>query len=155
MSDSIEYRLAELERRLINLLRVGTIEQADYEAARVKVRSGELLTDWRIWLTHRASNDIDWWAPEVGEQVLLFSPCGDPAQAVVLPGIYQDAHPAPETSKDVRRTVFADGTVVEYNRAASAMLIDCVGSLTLNCSGDITINSDGGFKVTAARIDLN
>ncbi|MEE9357245.1 hypothetical protein [Candidatus Vondammii sp. HM_W22] len=40
----MSYELAEIERRLANLIRLGTVEQADYDKARVRVRSGELLT---------------------------------------------------------------------------------------------------------------
>lgn len=147
MSEPVEFRLAELERRLNNLLRYGTIAEADYSRARVRVQSGELLSGWLPWLTHRASNDTSWHAPEVGEQVVLVSPCGDPAQAVVLPAIYQNAHPAGQARCDIAAVTFADGMRITYDRAGHHLQIDCPGDITFTCSGN--------FKVTAARIDLN
>lgn len=147
MTDSVEYRLAELERRLDNLLRYGTVDQADYAAARVKVKSGELVTGWIPWLTRRASNDIDWWAPEVGEQVLLLSPCGDPAQAVALPAIYQSAHPAPKSVETVRRIEFKDGGFAEYDRASGALTVSAEGLVKLIGKGTVEIYGAAGASV--------
>ena len=44
----------DLARRLANLLRLGTIEQVDHPAARVRVRSGDIVTTWLPWFTWRA-----------------------------------------------------------------------------------------------------
>lgn len=145
-----EYRLAELERRLDNLLRVGTVADADYAAARVRVRSGDLLTGWIPWLTRRASVDIDWWAPEVGEQVLLISPCGDPAQAVCLPAIYQAAHPAPESAATVRSVRIADGMRVSYDRQKSHLTVYCPGTAQVSIVGDATLQVGGQAAVAAS-----
>ncbi len=139
MSESVEYRLAELERRLDTLIRYGTVETADYKAARVKVRSGDLLTGWIPWLTRRASNDADWWAPEDGEQVLLLSPCGDPAQAVALPALYQSAYPAPESAETKRRIIFRDGGFAEYDRASGALTVSAEGLVRIIGKGTVEI----------------
>ncbi|WP_244859251.1 hypothetical protein [Shewanella dokdonensis] len=44
--------LADLRRRIDNLLRLGTVEAV--RAGECRVKSGELLTDWRPYLTQRA-----------------------------------------------------------------------------------------------------
>jgi len=142
-----DYRMAESERRVDNLLRLGTVAAADYAAARVKVQSGDLFTGWIPWITRRAAGDIDWWAPEVGEQVLLLSPCGDPAQAVCLGSIYRSAAPAPQRRPDVRYTRYEDGTSVEYDRAAGVLTVDCVNEVVVRAAAHV--------QVRAARIDLN
>ena len=147
MTEPTAFRLAELERRLDNLLRWGTVAQADYAAARVRVQSGDLLTGWIPWLTRRAAGDIDWWAPEVGEQVMLLSPCGDPAQAVCLPAVYQTAHPAPAAAPTVHRVAYADGTTIEYDRARGRLRIDCVNQVEVLAAAHV--------RVRAARIDWN
>lgn len=162
MKDSVAYRLAELERRLWNLLRLGTIAEADYAVARVRVQSGDLLTGWIPWLTRRASSDIDWWAPELDEQVLLLSPCGDPAQAVAMPALYQSAYPAPEQSPDKQRIVFKDGTAVSYDRAAKILTIECAGDISIStagkcdveCQGTITVESSQSINVQAPTISV-
>jgi phage baseplate assembly protein V len=142
-----EYRLSELERRLDNLLRIGTVAEADYAAARVRVRSGDLLTGWIPWLTRRAAGDIDWWAPEVGEQVLLLAPCGDPAQAVCLPAIYQAAHPAPESVATVSRIEFRDGGFARYDRASGVLVVSTEGLCKIVGKGTVEIYGAAGVTV--------
>jgi phage baseplate assembly protein V len=150
---NIEYRIAELERRLEILLRPGVVSEADYRKARGKVKSGEMETGWIPWLTNRAAGDIDWWAPEVGEQVLVLSPGGDPAQAIMLPALYQQAYPAPSADENVRRVEFADGTTVEYDREAHLLNVICVGSIEVHAAeegsvrvdGDVMVNVDGNL----------
>lgn len=155
---SVEFRLAELERRLANLARIGVVEELDEASARVRVRCGELLTGWLPWLTRRAGGDADWWAPEPGEQVLVISPFGDPALGLALPALYQDTHPAPAGVKTVRRVTFADGTVIEYDRAGSKLSVNCVGSAAINATGPVTVDApeihhnQGAGVVTTAHI---
>lgn len=48
------YALAETERLLANLIRVGTVAALDAAAARVTVDVGGLTTDWLPWITGRA-----------------------------------------------------------------------------------------------------
>jgi phage baseplate assembly protein gpV len=47
--------VSELIRRLEQLLRYGTIDALDLGAARCRVRSGELLSNWIPWLAQRNS----------------------------------------------------------------------------------------------------
>lgn len=137
----MSYELAEIERRLANLIRLGTVEQADYDKARVRVRCGELLTGWLPWLTARAGNDRSWWAPEVDEQVMVFSPSGDIAQGVVLAAIYQQRHPANGKDPDLCRVDFEDGASVEYNRQSHEMTIHSKGELFIRADGDIWLDA--------------
>jgi len=91
-----DFQATELDRRLANIVRLGTVEQADYAKARIRVRCGDMLTGWLPWLTTRAGKDITWWAPDIGEQVVVLSPSGEPAQGVVLFAVYQNSSPQPE-----------------------------------------------------------
>ncbi|WP_051145189.1 phage baseplate assembly protein V [Thiomicrorhabdus sp. Kp2] len=144
--DSFE-GLEDLARRLSNLVRMGTIESADYNAAKVKVKygkdsqGGDLVTGWLRWIADRAGDDRDWDAPEVGEQVMVISPNGDMRLGVVFPAIYQDAHAAPANSKDVHRRVYKDGAVIEYNRATHCL------SATLPSGGTTELTSPGGVQI--------
>lgn len=81
------YALAETERLLANLIRVGTVAALDVAAARVTVDVGGLTTDWLPWIAGRAGATRTWSAPRPGEQVLVLVPYGDLAQAVVLPAL--------------------------------------------------------------------
>ncbi len=147
MTESIEYRVTELERRLANLMRIGTVDQLDEAAARVRVKSGDLLTGWLPWLTRRAGEDRDWWAPEPGEQVLILSPDGDPAQGIVLPAIYRDAYPAPADSKNRRRIEFKDGGYAEYNRETGVLTVSAEGKATVIGKGTVEIIGAAGGQV--------
>ena len=132
----MSHTAAEFDRRLANVVRVGTITALDAASALVRVSLGDgLITDWLPWLTHRAGPDRTWHAPEPGEQVVVLSPSGELDQGVVLPALYQDAHPEPANSADVHRTVYADGSVVEYDRAAHRLTVNVgSGSVVVNCA---------------------
>ena len=116
------FDLAELARRIDNLVRTGTVASIDARAYRVRVaydtdEAGQpILTAPIPWLTARAGDDRTWWAPDVGEQVVLLSPSGDLPQAIAMPALFRDAHPAPSDNPEIRRTRHEDGAVFEYDR---------------------------------------
>lgn len=142
--------ISELARRLDNLIRPGLIEEVSAAAGRVRVRSGGLLSGWIPWLTHRAGGDRDWWAPEVGEQVLVLAPGGEPAAGIALPAIYQTAAPAPADRIGIRVIRFSDGCEISYDRDSHHLIVNlpgdgtaeitAAGGITLN--GPVTINGD-------------
>lgn len=152
--------VAELARRLANLIRAGRIAQADYVRARVRVRIGDLLTGWLPWLTHRAGGDRSWWAPEVGEQVLVLSPDGEPAQGWVLPAGFSDAAPPPANRPEVHCTIYDDGAVIEYDRAAHKLTAMIPGDVVLTAQGRLTaeigatvaLTAEGDVAVKAPRL---
>ena len=129
------YDLTEMNRALSNLIRVGNIRAVDVANARVRVAFGGCVSDWLPWGTSRAGNRRDWTAPNVGEQVMVFSPFGDPTQAVVGPSIFQDDFNAPATSADQDTTVYPDGTTVDYNSATNTLTVTVAGSgnVIINC----------------------
>lgn len=137
----LAYRVAELERCLANLLRLGRVEGVDLAAARVQVRSGALVTAWLPWVTRRAGADADWWAPAIGEQVLLLAPGGDLAQGVVLPALYQSAHPAPAAAAAVHATHYADGGYDRYDQAAGAWQRSAQGPVEVTAGGAATLEA--------------
>ncbi len=149
-----EWAQAENERILANMIRVGVIAQLDEANARVIVRAGGLTTDWLPWLTMRAGEDRTWWAPEPGEQVLVLSPYGDPAQAVVLPAIYQEAHPAPGSVKTTSRVEFKDGAFVQYDREGHHYHLDVPagGSITLHIGSTTLLLEDGKATLTTPEL---
>lgn len=149
MTAQLEYRVAELERRMLGMIRVGIVKELI--ADRVTVKAGDLVTGPLPWVTRRAGNDRDWWAPEPGEQVLLVCPCGDPALGVVIPAIYRDDFPAPGNGATVHRTVYKDGAVIEYDRVAHKLKANIPGvieatALEIKLTGSVKII--GQFQVT-------
>lgn len=145
MFDRLE--IVELKRLIANLLRIGTIASVDAASARAKVAIGKNTTAPLPWLSARAGSDRAWWAPSQGEQVVVLSIGGDLAQGVILPALYSDAAPAPADTGDVRRTVFADGLVVEHDTAAKITRISALeseGTLVLEAKNVIIRTGDGG-----------
>ncbi|WP_319778445.1 phage baseplate assembly protein V [Maridesulfovibrio sp.] len=128
---------ADISRKLENTLRIGKICEADYGKARLRVELGEVTTGWLPWITTRAGNDISWWAPELGEQVMVLSPGGDLAQGVVLPAIYQTASPACADRPTIDRITYEDGAIIEYDKAAHRLYGKIPGSALLECKYDI------------------
>lgn len=122
------YEMTEMNRALSNLIRVGNIRAIDAANARVRVAFGGCVSDWIPWGTSRAGNRRDWTMPNVGEQVIVFAPFGDPTQAVVGPSIFQDDFSAPATSPDKDLTVFPDGTTFEYDSATNTYTQTIAGS---------------------------
>jgi len=152
MSQRPLHSAAELLRLIHNLIRLGTIAEVDHEAARVRVKSGELLTAWVPWLTARAGTTRDWNPPTVGEQAVVFSPGGDTANGVAVPGIYQNAHPAPSNKPELIGRWYPDGTRTEYDHENHRLLIHCVGDIHLEVTGSLTATVGGDMKATVAGV---
>ncbi len=83
----------EILRFIRNMIRTGIIVETDLNAGRCRVQTGGMCTDWLQWLTHRAGRSRTWWAPSVGEQVLILAVGGELDTAFVLPGIYSGDNP--------------------------------------------------------------
>ena len=133
--------VVDLARRLSNLVRPGTVEAIDHAAARVRIRSGELITDWLPWLTARAAATGTWSPPTVGEQVLLLAPSGDLAAALVLPALYANAHPAPSASPNEHVIEFPDGATITYNHAAGSLAVQGIKTLTIEADTLVTLDA--------------
>lgn len=146
---------AEIERMIANLVRVGTISELDEANARVRMKVGGLTTDWLPWGVQRAGATRTWSAPRIGDQHVLFSPYGDPAQGVVGPALYQDSQPAPAASKDQEHTLYPDGSTVDYNSATNTLTVTVAagGNVVINCkhatinTEDATVNASTGITM--------
>lgn len=125
----------EHDRLIGNMAMLGVVMELDESQALVRVSCDGMMTGWIPWTAIGAGPGVRVWsAPEVGEQVVVLSPYGDPAQGVVIGRVYQDDYPPPASVKTTHRTEYADGTVVEYDRAAHRYTIDVgAGSVVVNC----------------------
>jgi phage baseplate assembly protein gpV len=109
--------LIELSRLLANVICVGTIHSVDHAAVRVRVQIGQITTEWRPWLEHRAGETTTWDPPTIGEQVIVLSPSGEMSGSFVLRGLNSDAIAPPSHSADTHVTRWPDGTIVSYNHS--------------------------------------
>lgn len=146
-----QYPLGELERLLMNLIQVGTIESVDAANGTVTVDLGfEEPTDPIPWATPRAGRTRKFSPPSVGEQVIVLCPSGDVGQAIAALSLFQDDFPEPASSQDIEMTVFPDGSQVVYDSGANSLTVNVVGSgqvfvncktATINANEKATINS--------------
>lgn len=128
--------VGEHDRLIANLVMWGNIAALDEDAALVRVDCDGMLTDWIPWIELRAGpEETTWNPPGEGEQVIVLSPCGDPAQGVALGGIYQNKFPAPANKKTLRRRKYPDGTTVDYDIETHTMTVNAgSGSVIVNCA---------------------
>lgn len=131
--------LGELERRVANMIRIGSVDSVSGDRCRVTVAG--ILSPPMKWIAGGAGEDRRWWPPSSGEQVLVLAPGGDLAQAVAVCGIFGGAYPAPDDRLHVRKVTFADGTVVEYDREESTLLVDAVGDVTVKSAGAVVFDT--------------
>lgn len=130
--------LQELARAIRNMIRTGVIVETDLDAGRCRVQTGGIKTDWLQWLTHRAGRSRTWWAPSVGEQVIILAVGGELDTAFVLPAIFSDDHPAPSASADALHIAFPDGAVIEYEPETGALSVSGIKTADVTASESIT-----------------
>ncbi|EHD3830734.1 phage baseplate assembly protein V [Salmonella enterica subsp. enterica serovar Soerenga] len=130
--------IQELARAIRNLIRSGVVTEVNTVQGLCRVQSGGIQTTWLNWLTTRAGRSRTWWAPSVGEQVLLLAIGGELDTAFVLPGIFSDDNPAPSASADAWQVVFPDGAVIEYEPETSALTVSGIKTADVTASGSIT-----------------
>lgn len=140
-------KLQELTRKLHNLIRYATV--AAVKGHSCQVTAGGLTSAWLPWLTQRAGNDVTWWAPSVGEQVLWLAPGGLPTTGIVLPGIYSNQTPAPSTDQAVHATHYRDGAVISYDTANHTLHAKVPGDADITTSGDLAASVGGACSLTA------
>ncbi|HDS1759940.1 MULTISPECIES: phage baseplate assembly protein V [Pseudomonas] len=133
--------IAELNRLLENLVRLGTIAEVQHAPPRVQVRTGGILTTWLPWLALRAGADREWDPPTVDEQVILLSPSGQLANGIAITGLFSDQIPANGDRAGLKRRTYADGAVVEYDSVAHHL------RAILPSGGTSEVISDGGIRI--------
>lgn len=137
-----QFEDTENDRRIANIVRMGTIAAVDHAKARVKVLTEEILTDWLPWLTMGASSVADWFPPEAGEQVVLLAPSGEIAQGIViLGGAYKTDFPAPSSNPKKRLIKFPDGSIVEYDFESHELTVTSTGKINLTAATEINLTA--------------
>lgn len=130
---------------LSQILRPGRIVGVDLTTALCEVEIGdpeeESISTIQIqWGVVRAGRTIVWSPPSEGEQVLLFCPDGDIAQATPFGALYSDQFPAPGNS--AREFIrFADGAEIGYDPDAHHF------DITLPAGATARIEADGGVSI--------
>ncbi|MER8394078.1 phage baseplate assembly protein V [Mesorhizobium sp. M1340] len=145
MLERRDKHLTDLERRVSNTVLIGKVSQVDHEKARYRVKAGNFESDWIPFTSARAGNTRTYDSLDEGEQVVMVSPAGDPSQAIIVGSIATQAKQAADKG-NIHRTVYPDGTVVEYDDEAKAYKMDVAegGSFALNIGGGASVHGTGG-----------
>jgi phage baseplate assembly protein V len=135
--------LSEMNRRLLQLIRVGVIKEVDFENAKAKVKIGKNVTGWRPWVALSKA----WIPPVVGEQVVLLSPNGDFEQGIILPALYHTKSKAPSDNEHEMKIKLSENSYVCFDSDLEKLTVK-VGMQTLELNefglflNNLPINSD-------------
>ncbi len=150
---SIEFEIAELLRRIENMLRLGTVAEIDHDTAKVRVQydvdeqGKPILTNLIQWGVESASDNIEWNPPKIGEQVLIAAQSGNMAIAKVIARFYQTNFPAPSNIETLHKKQYSDDAVFSYDTSTKQF------DIILPAGGKINFVADGGISITG-DIDL-
>ncbi|EBV5086470.1 phage baseplate assembly protein V [Salmonella enterica subsp. enterica serovar Minnesota] len=138
---NIENEIADLRRRIDNLIRTGVVTDVNLKEGTCRVKSGKLETCYLPVSVIRAGDARVWWSPSVGEQVTLFCMSGNPETAIVFPGLFCDAFPQPDAREKTLHIHFPDDAIIEYDANASALLATGMATASIETSESITAST--------------
>ena len=144
----MSFPLAELQRQFNNLVRIGTVHSVDYQQNTARVEFGAVVTDYLPWLTTRAAGNRTYDSLEVGEQVFVITPPGQ-AFGVIVGVLNQSKFPAPDHSPEIQKTVYKDGSVILYDRAAHVLTADIKGDVKVFATGNIQAEAKKNISAKA------
>lgn len=147
----MEYTLAEMWRRLNNLIRRGTVHSVQLSPPRVRVSFGtdpvnntEHLSAWLPWYTRADAGVQEWSVPAVGSPATVLSEGGDIRNGVVLVGMITDDQTPAGDSGEVYATRYGNGASVTVDTAGNAMAISLPagGTVSVDCQGGAILKGD-------------
>lgn len=116
--------LAEADRRIENVVRVGRVVSVDPGAATAIVDFGSFSSP-PLPVGQLSAGAIQfWWMPSIGEQVLVASEGGDIAQGVIVASLYAGNAPS------------SDGAVPQINLAGGRMIVNGTIEVTVDVIAD-------------------
>ena len=144
----IEQIVADLQRRLANVVRRGVIHSVQHgDIPRCRVAIGDIVTDWLpLCQGFSGENRRDVNPGAAGDAVTVLSEAGELRNGRVYPGCATGDLPVPSGHEGEHITVYGDGTEVRYDRRAHAMTITLVAGGTYRLTGEGTL--DGNVTVT-------
>ncbi|WP_145600555.1 phage baseplate assembly protein V [Yersinia frederiksenii] len=148
-------QITEILRLLRNLIRIGTVAEVDLGQALCRVATGDNITGWLNWLTLRAGQSRSWWAPSLGEQVLILSLGGELDTAFVLPGIFSDDFPPPSASANGLYLSFPDGATLHYEPESGELQADGIKTAVINASESVNVTATNITCTASVKILLD
>lgn len=135
--------IEQILRLIQNLIRTGVVHEVKHShPARIRVATGNLVTNWLPWMELRAGMTTTWNPPTVGEQVVMLAPGGDLTGAIALTGVNSDAVPPPSNSPNETVVKFPDSAISKYDHSSGTMDISGIKSLNIQAANSVTIKTE-------------
>ena len=147
------YALADLTKRLSNIIRIGTIFEINYQTAKARVKIGELETDFLPWANSNSGSNNIWNPPEIDEQVVILSPSGDLSQAIILPSLYKNN--ASNSDQNIKSITYQDGSKISFNVSSGTFDLDLKGDVIIKVVGNANIEGDNINITASSNITLD
>ena len=151
------YALAQHDRMLAGIAMETYVVALDLTASppMCRVSDGEWTSAWVRWHSIAAGKARHWRAPSMGEQGVLISPSGDPAQGTFVPGLYGNAGAPPDNRDHVEVWRFDDGGSLVYDWKAKKYTITLpTGTVTIKVGASVMTVTDNAVAVESAAITL-
>lgn len=145
----MSYEVAELQRKLADMIQITTITSVDHANKKLRVRLGADESAELPWPASIGRNFIAWKPLRVGQQVILFSPSGDPAQGVIIGDLYSQAIDSPSTAEEIDLVEFEDGSRL-YVKQGGGVFVDSAGALAITVAGNASIRVSGYAQIIAS-----
>lgn len=147
----LERKIQDLNSRLSNIIRIGTVTSVkpEKQTARVVFSDRDETESYDLFVMVKNSKENkDDHMPDIDEEVLcVFLPIGIET-GFIVGAYYSNENTPPASTNDKRITKYKDGTTVSYDRASHALDIN----IPENGSVNITVN--GPATIKAPTIDL-
>lgn len=155
----MEYTLAEMWRRMNNMIRRGTVHSVQLAPPRVRILFGtdpvnntEHVSAWLPWYTRADAGVQEWSVPAVGCPATVLSEGGDLRNGVALIGMITDDQSPASASGDVYVTRYGNGAYVAFDIQSNTMSLSLPtgGQISVTCPGSVVIK--GNVKIQGALI---
>lgn len=150
----MSYAAAQADRMLAGLVIPCYVVGVDLVAARVRVSDGgDWTSAWVRWHSVAAGKARHWRAPSMGEQGVLVSPSGEPAQGTFVPGLYGNAGAQPDNRDHVEVWRFDDGGSLVYDWEANSYTIKLpTGTVNIEVGSSKAVLTDDAITAKSTAI---
>jgi phage baseplate assembly protein V len=123
------FLLSEMNRRLLQIVRIGVIQEINYTKAKARVKVGDNITGWRPWVSQAKT----WIPPAVGDQVVVLSPNGDFEQGIILSALYHNKSKPPSNKENEIKFKLSENSSVCFDSNLEKLTVK-IGPQTLELS---------------------
>lgn len=135
-------------RRLENLIRLGQIQSITPSNPfhTVTVSLGDMVTAPLRLINLRSGKDKTHDLPSIGEECIVFSPCGELTLGVVLLGLNNTEFPTFSQDPNLVTRLFEDGAIISYDKKNHHLEAILPDGGTAKIKANVTV--DGTLHVT-------